>query len=289
MKKVLLVLVAIAIATPAMAGVTLTATATGLTATVGYSWDGTGSKPRAFALTVTASAGTITTVTPFKVGASTAGAPGYGIFPGSIVIDGTGNVTSYGTPVEPATLPGASGTGLGTNKVVLALGSLYAASVPGDAPLASAPNLFTVTGTAAATLTISAEVTYRGGVVGEDAANISVIDKTVAIANPACLTVGRTFQKGLVVTQTMVNTWNTLGQPSCWCCEAQKYGNADYTGTSVDKVDNKDLNALKKAYGYYAGDTAYIACADFDLSGKVDNKDLNILKANYGTYPGACN
>ena len=186
MLRSLVILVALcAVAAPSMAAVTLTGTSTGMTATIGYNYDGTGALPRAFALRITDYAGTISAVNKIKTadGVSTQASPGYGVFPGTIDIAADGSVTTYGSPVEPATLPGSGATGIGTNAVVVAMGSLYKGDP--NKPL-NAANLVSVTvaGTTTATLTITPETTYRKGVVGEDAAAIT-------IANPSqTLTIG---------------------------------------------------------------------------------------------------
>jgi hypothetical protein len=79
----------------------------------------------AFALKISVDAGTITDVCDYHTGESVTGSKGYGIFPGTIAIDSNGTVTDYGTPVAPNSDPGASGTGLDTNMIIVELGSLY--------------------------------------------------------------------------------------------------------------------------------------------------------------------
>jgi hypothetical protein len=86
----------------------------------------------AFGLKVTADSGALfTAISDYNVGESTAGNLGYGIFPGTIVIDGTGTVTDDGTPVAPNDAPGAEGSGLGTTTLILEMGALY---VEGNEP-----------------------------------------------------------------------------------------------------------------------------------------------------------
>ena len=81
---------------------------------------------RAFALNITVDHGaTIESIFDYKVGESTVDDPGYGIFAGTIQIDPQGNVVDWGTPIAPTDSPGADGTGLGTNKIVVEMGSLY--------------------------------------------------------------------------------------------------------------------------------------------------------------------
>jgi len=186
----LLILLAVLIATPAFATVTLTESAkTGTTVTVGYSYAEPNGLPRAFALVLQATGGTITSVTPYMTGES--GAPtatpalakGYGIFPGTIVIDSNGNVTDYSTPVEPNGLPGGP-SATGTSRVVVALGSLYAGGSDANKP-GNTGALFTVVCSSGTTsLNVSEEDTYRGGVVDVNAVALDVdaINITFAVA-----------------------------------------------------------------------------------------------------------
>lgn len=141
MKKLLLVLTILAIAVPASASVVITceqqpyahfsAPRDGNLITVKYDATTEANNVRAFGLEIELidnnglNNAVITGVEGYFVGECTAGSQGYGIFPGTIQIDGGGVVTDYGTPVAPSTDPGAAGTGLGTNKIVVEMGSLY--------------------------------------------------------------------------------------------------------------------------------------------------------------------
>ena len=126
MKKTLLMLTILALAVPTMAAVTIDIN------DLGDGWVAieytTDSNVSAFGLKVTVDgANTITDLnsTSYHIGESNSTAKGYGIFLGKILIDGGGNVTSYGDPIAPSTDPGANGTGLDTNTVILELGALY--------------------------------------------------------------------------------------------------------------------------------------------------------------------
>jgi len=285
MKKVLLVILAIAIASPAMAAVTLTSSVSGLTATVGYSWDGTGARPRAFALTVAVTGGNVSAVTATKTGVSAAGSLGFGIFPGTIQINTDGTVANYNTPVEPATLPGATGTGIGTSSVVLALGSLYNVANTGDVP-ANSGNLFSFTISAGTSATVTPETAYRGGVIGEDAAAITVAPITISFAAPECMK----------ATAAAYNDWVQFGKPTCWCYARQCRGDINGTGagTSPSKkwVTSTDLTAFKLAYNI--ANSALPAggiCADLNHTGtpstysltqkRVTSTDLTTFKLYY--------
>jgi len=287
MKKVLLVLVAIAIATPAMAAITITGTGGVLTGTVGYSGNGTAVKPdparaSAFALTLTASGGAkFLTVSPTRNTVSTAAAPGYGIFPGSIKIDSTGAVTAVGTPVEAATLPGAASTGIGTSSIVVALGALYSADA--DKPGATG-NLFTFTTDNACTVTVAVESTYRGGVVAEDASTMTVNLPAGIVVLP------NTPTECVKSTAACYADWVAWGKPTCWCYSRACRGDINGTKTvSGVWVSSSDLNVFKLAYNKNATDLALVTngiCADNTRTKTVagvwvSSSDLNNFKAYY--------
>jgi len=256
MKKLVLVLAIALIAVPAFAAVTLTESGkTGTTVTVGY--DATGAVlPRAFGLTLVATGGTITSVTATKVGESTSGAPGYGIFPGTIDINEvTGVVASYGSPVEPNGLPG--GGELGTYRVIVALGSLYAGGNDSNKPGVTG-NLFTVVCSSGTTsLTVSEEDTYRGGVVDVNAVAMTVAPKVITFAAP----------------DPYANT--------CWDvtkCPRQTFGDATCDGA----VNIADLVALKAAW--LAAGPPWVGskcCSDFTRDHAANIADLVRLKANW--------
>jgi hypothetical protein len=106
-----------------------------------------------------------------------------------------------------------------------------------------------------------------------------------------CLYVGRVFNNGLVVTQAMVDKWALVfnkPKPCCWCCQAQKYGNGVYTGSSAQRVDSADLGDIKLSYMQSYTVAAYKPCSDYNLSGRVDSADLGILKQHYMHTEGAC-
>jgi hypothetical protein len=91
--------------------------------------------------------------------------PHYDIYPGSIVIDASGNVIDPGTPIADPTYPGTLG-GLGTSGVTLEMGSLYQ---QGEPPPPSMGELITLTVSEPCWMEI-AENTIRGGIVLENPA-----------------------------------------------------------------------------------------------------------------------
>jgi hypothetical protein len=122
---------------------------------------------RAFALDITVNNGaTIESIFDYKVGESTAANPGYGIFPGSILID-EGVVIDWGTPIGsgnyPSTLPG-----LGTYGITVEIASFYEGI--DNAPLVS-DTLFKITIDWNNASTVDVDIalnTIRGGIVMED-------------------------------------------------------------------------------------------------------------------------
>jgi hypothetical protein len=193
MKKLILVLAICLMASQTFAvSVYLERQGTTNTVAVKYSDNGTtaATRMRAVALTITAPAGVTLTLdgSSYKTGESTASSKGYGIYPAQIVIDSTGNPTSYGSPLAKSTHPG-SGSGNGTNNVVLEFGSLYdAAAVPSAAPEATGTLCtFTVNAGSVSNPVISMvdEDTYRGGLVmenGDQGVVSSSITFTTAVA-----------------------------------------------------------------------------------------------------------
>ncbi len=109
----------------------------------------------------------------------------------------------------------------------------------------------------------------------------------VNVVNP-CLYVGRVFNNGLTVSQSMVSIWNYLGQPNCWCCESQKYGNGEYTAASSARVDTVDMSCLKNSWLKNYNQSGYKPCCDFNLSGRVDTTDMSTAKNNWMQVRGTC-
>ena len=285
----LFILLAVLIAAPAFA-LTVTLVDNGGTVDVNYdaTGDGDANQPRAFALTISVTGGaTITGVTPAKTieGESTAASPGFGIFPGTIDInDVNGHVNDYGTPVAPNSYPGAAGTGIDTNTVVLELGSLYeGARGDGNEPLESG-TLATLTidcnGATDVNVTAVEEDQYRGGIVLEDgsSATVPITPLTIcAVAEcfPSC--------------HPDYAEWVAVGRPDSWCNVRQCYGDTDNVESNYGSapppimpwpkawVTVEDLSVLVAGYKQsYGGDPLvdpWIAA------------DFNRQENNYGSAP----
>jgi hypothetical protein len=180
MKKIIFVLAMILIVAPAFGGVSveLLKRPSGNIVDVNYSGANDGNRPRAFALDITITPpATITGIDDYKAktwpaeGESNSLDPGYGIYPGTIIVVGN-DVNKYGSPVAAPGSP-CSGTGLNTSHIVLELGSLwYNRTGDGNAPLESdrlcslAYNLNSATGNV--DIVMTEEENCRGGVILED-------------------------------------------------------------------------------------------------------------------------
>lgn len=169
MKKIFLIMAVLMLVSPAWAVVTITATSgTGAECnevTVGYSVTGP-NNVRAFALDITVDAGNIGDIVSgsYKIGESTSAAPGYGIFPGTIVIV-SGAPSDWGSPVaDPCDDPDGTEDGPGNPSMTVELASLYKEDV--NEPDSSGV-LFKFWVTADCTVSID-ENTTRAGIVMED-------------------------------------------------------------------------------------------------------------------------
>ncbi len=183
----------------------------------------------------------------------------YIIHPGTIMIDTSGNVTDYGSPVAPQSdLPGDTLKGPPDgNGVTIEMASLYA---PVGSPV-NAPDpcglLVAVTVDRGCTLTITANVSRAGstGVVMESP------DEVVTVNLPAPIEV-------------------CIYRHPCWElgeCGGLPYGDATCDGS----VNFADLIALKLSWLKSKRQAGYNCCADFDQSGTVNFSDLITLKLGW--------
>jgi len=192
MKKVLLIVAMLLVVSPAMATVMITAvnegTKTGVdsnptdmaaTIRIGYN-DSNDANVRAFALDINVDSGcTIENIRDFNVGENNSTVQGYGVFPGRFAqyVSPTSpnwSVSGY-NPTVASGEPGASGTGLDTNTIIVEMGYLGGPNMVGGVDTnmpAKIGTLFHIDVNAyqfagTATLTISAD-TMRGGIVSKD-------------------------------------------------------------------------------------------------------------------------
>jgi hypothetical protein len=263
MRRSLFLIMALLLAAPAMATVTITCTdegGGGGVCQISYIVSGEPAKVRAFALDVTVDNGaTIESVTDYKPGEGNK----YGIFPGSIDLTDP-NVPIWNDPIAPSSDPGAEGTGLGTNRVIIEMGSLYDPDVnsgPSDTDLLLKLGLG-ANGAEDCNVAIVVETT-RGGVVLENGDAVGITSAGCKVA----------FEE----------------IPPCWLWAAQCYG--DCHGNDGD-VDADDFLIFKPAFGAVDPDPDYDPCADLDRDGDIDADDFLIFKPNFGstglsgcTYP----
>lgn len=242
MKK-LMVLMLVLCAVPAMAAVQLTATQVGETneIEIGYVADANVS---GFALKVTATDGTIEDVTNYHVGESAA-EKGYGIFPGTIDINDAGEVEAYGSPVAPSTAPGADGTGIGTDTVILEMGALY---VDNNAPDLSGTLCSVIVSEGTTELCVDADTPLRGGVVYTDATQAEVDLTEACVSLEAAVCVGDIDGNGYVtkadISALVSYLINNASAPNWYVASDDPNYNpaADVDGN--DYVTKADISAL---------------------------------------------
>jgi hypothetical protein len=262
MKKLVLIL-AVLIATPALAlQIDLYAHAGGVV-DVNYSGADPCNPPRAFALDVTVTGdATVSLSGGYKTdGESTDSSRGYGIYPARILIDSNGDPISYGNPEADPCDPGANKS---PSHLVLEFGSLYVGD--NNAPVVEGVTegrlcqLTVVCGSLDANLVVTAETTYRGGVLLEDGTDVSgsasAEIQVCAIADPNAGT-----------------CWDRANE-----CGGQDEGDANCDGN----VNFIDLGLLKAAIFSTQGDGSgrYNCCADFNQDFGCNFIDLGIMKAH---------
>jgi len=256
MKRSLVVMMALLLATPALWAVTITCTDEGLgVVRIDYDRAGEPSKIRAFALDVTLDCdATFSAVSDYY---DQGEGNGYGIFPGTIDLSDLNSPPVWGDPIAPSSDPGASGTGLGTGRVILEMGSLYEPNLAGPSDTGTLCRLTLAAGVDAnCAVNITVETT-RGGIVLESGASVS--------ASTSCNVVFAT-------------PW-----PACWDCTTQCHGDSDCS-MFVDTADWPDFrDGFYKSYP----DAVYQAhaCGDYNKDGSIDTVDWPEFRDNFYTSP----
>jgi hypothetical protein len=281
MRKTLLVIAVLLITTQAFgASVTLSVVDEGDGwAAIRYSADANVS---AFGLKVTADSGAdFNDIKDYNVGECTASVQGYGIFPGTIDINESTGVVDYnGLPVAPNTAPGASGSGLGTDTLILEMGALY---VEGNEP-AQSGTLIAVHVTGDCNVCVEGEP-IRGNVVFTDSTSVDpcMACEHIAVGPPPCFYVGLVDKCGHTVTAAEVATWVSLGEPNCWCYDCHCAG--DTNGDNV--INSTDLAGTGAGDGWFdAWNTAYHPCSDTNYDGVINSTDLAGVGALDGWFNG---
>jgi hypothetical protein len=284
MKKIAIVLGVLVFAAPALAEVAITATDEGsCTASIAYTSDANVS---AFALEITVTGANIIDISDYHVGDCNAAERGYGIFPANFnrYIDANNpnwNDANY-TPVADPCDPGAAGTGLGTDKIIIEMGALYE---DGNQPSLSG-TLCKVEVDGDCNLSVVANA-MRGKVVLTD---FSEVDPNVAGATDVPIICGE--PDCFPACHPDYTLWVNLGKPDSWCYPRQCRGDADGQTEEIGKgtfwVGYNDLNIFIANFKDKAGVTAALP-ADFDHAteeiGKgtfrVGYNDLGIFIANF--------
>jgi hypothetical protein len=240
-----------------------------------------GEKVRAFALEVSVSNGYIITgIHDFNVGESnkvsgglTASRPGYGIFPGKFrdVINAADpcwnnpNDTNY-NPIAPVADLDAAGTGLGTNKIIVELGSLYVGD--NNAPPATGSLFrFDIQGAPGTTtnITLAANIS-RGGVVLEDGTTVAAtLNGHTGAGFPDLFPCYGSFA-------AQYNDWIACFKPRCWA------------GTNL----GADVNWRTQCWGDADGKKQELAAyrvytSDYTKMTQAWQKKATVLRAGMGT------
>ena len=257
MKKMLLVLAMLVFASPAMAATVAVSLEEVDTHSVEVSYVAS-ANVSGFGLVVSVDAGTIVSVTAEHVGDCNATEKGFGIFPESFAAELDAADPNWGdgnyTPVAPNTAPGAAGTGIGFDTVILEMGALYE---DGFAPLTSGV-LCTIVVSADCDITVAADAT-RGNVVMEDTTEASFTGDTITI--PSC------------------------DYPACWDYATQCNGDSD----GDTDVDTLDWPYFRDGFGKVYPAAGYQPCADYDHDGDTDTIDWPKFRDYFGkTAPATC-
>jgi hypothetical protein len=261
---------------------------------------GAGEKVRAFALEITVDNGfTITSIKDFNKGENTSTTRGYGIFPGKFrdVINPADPCWADGNynPIAPAADADASGTGLGTNKIIVELGSLYVA--PNDPCSVGTLFRFDVSSNNRTAIDCNLNIalnTTRGGIVLEDGN---------AAPSPT-LTGGKvSFPKTFpcwTPFDVQYNEWVSVWEPKCWSgtylagdanWRVQCWGDADgkYEGSlNKYRVYQSDYSKLLQAWGKKAtalragmGTDGNWMCADNDHKYEGSLNRYRVYQSDY--------
>jgi len=176
---------------------------------------------------------------------------GYQIYPGSISIDGSGNVDDWGTCK-------ASGSYAGTyddpNAMTIEMGSLYEVGVDDEPCDVGDLVSFIVSGTGTVNVSILVNE-IRGGCVDEEAG---------------------------VVTPSITGCTLVFPGQTCWDLD-QCAGQPSGDGTCDGQINFSDLIQLKQAFGTSKGAGNYNCCADYDQNETINFGDLIILKQGFGS------
>ena len=214
----------------------------------------------------------------------------YWVYPGTIQIDASGNVTDYGTIAgEYGDLPGDTLPGPPDgNGVTLECASLYAPVGPGspNAP-AKSGDLASIIVDADTCLTISANVARAGstGVVMENPDEVVTVNypvQCVEVNFPKCI------GECVKLNAPFYHDWEVWEKPACWCYARQCRGDINGTFFLGKPVTGADLIIFKSAFNKTDAELALVPngiCADLNhtsfLGKRVTGADLIIFKTYF--------
>jgi len=293
MKKVVCLIAVLALTASVFAAepITITATAVGDTITLGYNATGA-TKPVGFSLIVDCGAGEVANAAAVGLADSF-----FDVFIDFAADDpaayqaGANPTTGVLAGAHPLAVTDAAGAAAFPAKVF----AISAAELANVATIPATGTICTLKITGTATVCFS-EDTLRGGVVDTngDAMTVTLPGCVEVGAIPECFAVGTVFNYAgagtainMTVTQAQYNVWVALGKPACWCCLAQKAGNAVTTNNNAT-VNTADLAALRASWNKAYTAVGYNACADFNCQGNVNTADLAILRGHWNMTVGTC-
>ena len=223
---------------------------------------------RAFGLNINLKAGADANITGVKCGNTD-----YAIYPGSIVIDSQGVITSPGSclcnRLHAGTPP--------SKAVTIEMGSLGV--VPADSGVLAEITINGY-GTVDVNTTLNA---IRGGIVMYDGSPGSTMGSIQLVLPNRPVT---DCVKNIV--GSFYADWVTWGKPDCWCFRKQCYGDINGSSYLGKPVTTTDLNILKLVFNQVDAvvqATAGGICADLNhaayLGKRVTTTDLNIFKTYF--------
>jgi hypothetical protein len=271
MKKFVFALAVLLLASQAWA-LDISCTVDGCDVTVSYTGADGPPRVRAMALDITVSDGNIGDVQCLSA------AYGYQIYPGSISIDGSGNVSDWGSCKCDGSYPGTLDA---DDAMTIEMGSLYEAGVDDDPCAAGDLVSFRVTGNATDSDVTIVVNDIRGGCVDEDAA-------VVTPGITGCQVPAEAPDTCLNSAATEYAEWQSWGSPDCWCYQRQCRGDIDGQRILMKWVQGADLTIFRSAFLLSDLDLAAVTdgiCADLDhkriLMKRVQGADLTILRTYF--------
>jgi hypothetical protein len=278
MKKVVFALAVVLLGSQAWA-LDVWCTVDGCDVTVKFSGADGPPRLRGMALDISVSAGKIVDVVCLSADY------GYQIYPGSISVDSSGNVTEWGSCKCDGSYPGTLDD---VNAMTIEMASAYEAGVDPDPCDAGNMVSFRVSDgcpawLAAVTIMVNE---IRGGVVDEDVGTVIpyITECNVPFGCGECMK----------TSHPDYGEWDAVHKPDCWCYARQCKGDADgLQQFGLFWVYSNDLTVLKNAFAQGGVTTEPGICADYahDIQFglfRVYSSDLSILRTYFAQTPVPC-